>query len=371
MWSRPSLALLRRSGRARALTALATALLVAVAVVLVHPWGSGHLTAELTQEPATLPTVAAASSASPTAATSPSPTAIPLATAQPTATSSSGGGGGGGLGPHPPGSVTVPHTDGQHTWSGTSNGTTIRASISPEQPHAGSPVTFTVHVSGPENDCCAVYIVFGDGGTYPSGVSCPLPTTGGSATATYTHTYNKSGPHQMLIQAISCKRQDSGEIFGTIDIGAGTSTAQGPSLPVVKFSQSTPPANDPYYQKVSLWGEVTDDDGLVTKLVVTFGDGTSHIFAGDQNPCQHTTDGWPGPSMAQLPYDPKPYEHFYGHSGTYTLRLTAYSAGCDGTDVQKASTTFTFHAGAGPGESTPSPTPSATPSPTPSQTPAP
>ena len=111
--------------------------------------------------------------------------------------------------------MTVPHTAGQHTWSGTSNGMTIHASISPETPHAGSPVTFTVHVSGPASDCCAVYIVFGDGGV-TDGIGCPLPTTGGSATATFTHTYNKPGPHSMLIQAISHKCQDNGELYGTI-----------------------------------------------------------------------------------------------------------------------------------------------------------
>ena len=364
---------LRRSGRAKVGTAVLVLALAGGGVVLAHPWRDDSTRATLTQSPVTAPTTepSAEPTTEPTAAASATPTrsasVAASATSTPSTSSSPTGAGGGSddeLGPYPPGSVTVPHTPGQHTWSGTSNGMTIRASISPQQPHAGSPVTFTVHVSGPENDCCAVYIVFGDGGV-SSQVDCSLPTTGGSATATYTHTYNKAGPHHMLIQAVSGKCQDNGELYGTIDIGAGTSTSQGPQLPVVKFSQSTPPANDPYYQKVSLWGEVNDDDGHVTKLVVSFGDGTSHTFAGDPNPCRPSRDGWPGPSTANLPYDPKPYEHAFAHSGTYTLRLTAYSAGCDGTQVQKASATFIFHAGPGPGESTPTPTPTPSPSPSP------
>ena len=370
MTPRTRLVALRSSPRARLGAVLLAVVLVGGGVLLAHPWGRAGDRATLTQEPAVQPVETAPATA--TASATASPSATPTVTSAPpptaAATSSSGGGGGGGdgLGPHPPGSVTVAYTSGQHTWSGTSSGMTIHASISPTTPHAGSPVTFTVHVSGPENDCCAVYIVFGDGGT-TGDISCPTPTTGGSATATFTHTYNKPGLHSMLIQAISNKCQDNGELYGTIDIGDGPSTAQGPSLPTVTFSESTP-AQDPYYRTVTLYGEADDKDGHVTKLVVTFGDGTSHTFGGDPMTCQPTKDGWPGPSQAMLPYDPKPYAHSYSKGGTYTLRLTAYSAGCDGTDVQKGSATFTFTAGPGP---TPSPSPTKSPSPTPSTEPSP
>jgi hypothetical protein len=362
-----AVALFRSRPWALAGAVLLSALLVA-GVVVVHPWGHDHVTASLTQAQdsgAPYPPEATSSSTP-----SPSATPTPPLTASPTASAGAASGAsdsspdsGDGLGPHPQGSVVVPHTAGQHTWSGTSNGTSIRASISPQDPTAGSPVTFTVHVSGPTNDCCAVYIVFGDGGT-TGGTSCPLPTTGGSATHSFTHVYNKPGPHHLLIQAISCHRQDSGELYGTIDIGDGPSTAQGPQLPVVKFSQSTP-AKDPEYRTVTLWGQAGDEDGYITKLVVTFGDGTSHTFAGDGNPCTRTTDGWPGPSEATLPYDPAPYAHRYSKPGTYTLRLTAYSAACNGTDVQHASATFTFTAPPPPDQpsSSPTPGPSASPAP--------
>jgi hypothetical protein len=367
MTPRSRLVALRSSRLARGGAALLTLAVAGGGVLLAHPWGSAGSRATLTQEqPAapvdvatTAPRPTSTPSAVPTVTTAPSPTA-----ARQSVTTEGGSTGGGGLGPHPPGSVTVPHTAGQHTWSGTSNGMTIRASITPEVPHAGSPVTFTIHVSGPEKDCCAVYVVFGDGGV-TDGVDCSLPATGGSSTATFTHTYNKPGAHSMLIQAISNRCQDNGELYGTIDIADGPSTAQGPSLPKITFSQSTP-AQDPSYRTVTLYGEVDDQDGYLTKLVVSFGDGTSHTFEGDPGRCQRTTDGWPGPSRAMLPYDPKPYAHSYSTGGTYTLRLTAYSAGCDGTDVQKASATFAFTAGPGPTASpTPSPTPSAEPTPTP------
>ena len=150
------LAALRRSRGAQAGAAALVLALVGGGVALAHPWKDGSSRATLTQSPVDLPTdePSAAASATPSATASASAAATSSPSSSATAAGDDdgdGGGGGDGLGPHPAGSVTVPHTDGQHTWSGTSNGTTIRASISPEHPHAGSPVTFTFHVSGPES----------------------------------------------------------------------------------------------------------------------------------------------------------------------------------------------------------------------------
>jgi hypothetical protein len=269
------------------------------------------------------------------------------------------------LGPASPGSVVVPHSPGQHSWSGVSEQITISASISPVEARVGIPVTFTVHMSGPDKNCCALAMVYGDGAV-SEGNGCDRTATGGSTTETRTHTYNKSGPHHLLIQAIgNCDR--NGVLYITLDVGAGTRTSQGPALPKVEFSSSTPAPHDPYWRTVSLWGHVVDEDGYLSKLVVTFGDGTSHTFAGDPMGCRPSLDGWPLESTADLPYDPHPYWHTYGAAGHYTVTLTAYSTGCDGTQLQTAHTSFVW-AASGP-EPSPSATESPTPSPSPSTTP--
>lgn len=349
-----------RVARWRAIGVAAVAVSVASAVVLVlQQHADAPRDSLLPQsEPSPQVSLEPSESAKPTPTTSASPTGKPSPTSAATRTSSSGEGD---LGPAAPGSVSLPHNPGQSSWSGTSEGISIRVSITPTAPRAGSPVTFTVRTSGQDQDCCAVYIVYGDGGTTES-IDCPLPDTGGSTTVTRTHTYNKSGPHRMLIQAISdsCKR--NGVLYATIDIGTGPSAPQGPELPVVQFSQSQP-AQDPTYHTVTLWGIADDADGHITKLVVNFGDGTTKTFTGDPMDCVPTRDGWPGPSQAKLPSEP-PYPHKYAAPGTYTLRLTAYSAGCSGAGAQTSSASFTFTVPEPPQEPTQSPTPSPTSSPT-------
>lgn len=275
---------------------------------------------------------------------------------------------GDGLGPHPPGSVTFPYRAGQTTWDATSNGVQLHLSISAGA-RVGVPMTWTMTARDGDGDCCGVYVVYGDGYTAPSQLDCLKL---GSGTMQRQHTFNKPGRHYFLVQGTSDHCNRNGEIFGSFDVGPGTSTAQGPTLPTVQLDSSTPvPGHerDPYY--VTLWGHAEDEDGYMTKLVVTYGDGTSKTFGGDPNPCQTGRDGWPVSSYADLPYDP-PTPHHYTKPGQYTITLTAYSAGCDGSMVQTAKATYVWPVPepAPPG-TTSTPTPSPTPTPTPSASPTP
>jgi PKD repeat protein len=214
-----------------------------------------------------------------------------------------------------------------------------------------------------------VGILFGDGGR--TDFDCDHSQPGGRVTRTFTHTYNKPGRFTMLVTAMGQDCGYAGELYGSIDIGEGRSTAQGPSLPEVKLSESIR-ADDPTYQTVTLWGHGHDEDGYITKLVVSFGDGTTKTFAGDGGECITTRGGWPAPSDAWLPTGSHPYAHRYAKSGSYTLRLTAYSAGCNGEHVQTGTSTMTFQAGAwDPPSLSPSPRPSSSAGPVPSPTPTP
>ena len=307
----------------------------------------------------TTPTPSASTSPTPTptpkpTATTAAPTASPTPRDTPTAAATrSSGGGYTNYGPRPPGTVTAPYVPGQRSWDVTSNGFRIRVSATAAK--AGTPMTWTVDASSGARGCCAVYLLFGDGyGATPT-MECDAP----DPSVSYTHTYNRGGRKEFMVQvgdSRSCGASGDGGLYGTFDVADGPSTSQGPSLPVVKFDTSTPvPGHEGDHRYVSLYAEAQERDGHLTKLVVDFGDGTSKSFAGDQNPCRRSPDGWPTGSMVWLPHDPPPY-HRYAKPGTYRLTLTAYSAGCDGRQVQTGKASFTW--------TVPTPEPTETPSPT-------
>jgi hypothetical protein len=323
---------------------LAVAVLAGGVAALVTRDGGG--TASLSALPApagettTSPTPpeSPAPSESPTPSETPSPTASTTPKPKPTRTSESPAAVATytDYGPRPPGSVTVPYRAGQTSWDVTSGGIRFRVSMTPAK--VGVPMTWTISTSGPAG-CCAVGILYGDGYGDPDN---GLPCDDKDPTVSYTHVYNGSGRREFMAQAVgSCGRgEETAAVYGAFDIAPGTPSAQGPHLPVVKFDSSTPvKGHEGDHSYVSLWGEADDRDGYLTKLVVSFGDGTSKTFDGDGNKCQQGMDGWPAYSHAMLPYDPPAYHH-YTKPGTYTLTLTAYSYSCDGKQQQTGKASF-------------------------------
>jgi surface-anchored protein len=281
-----------------------------------------------TPTPTAQPTVAPATHAA-------DPTTQPPAPPRPTATSDPVDAN---FGPMQPGSVTVPYHAGQTSWDVTSNGVRIRIALS-HLPRAGTPVTWHVDTSTGGAGCCAIFMLYGDSYAEPPN-GLPCDTTDPSVA--WDHTYNRAGLHRFMVQVgkHGCQSTD-GVVAGTFDVAAGTTTAQGPALPeVTTWDRSSPvPGHKGDDSWISLYADVRDVDGYVRKLVVTFGDGTSATFAGDQNTCREGGDGWPFGSEAMLPYQPPPYHHFT-KPGTYTLTMTAYSTACDGSMMQAGRASF-------------------------------
>jgi hypothetical protein len=304
-----------------------------------------------------------ASSVEPSATPSPTESVTPTPDAT-TATSGSGGGTStssgtpmmSDLGPVPPGSVVFGYQSGRQDWSGTSHGIAMRVHMSPAAPRAGQTVTFDVHASSSAR-CCYAYMVFGNGRGTPD-VHCMQGPTGTDYSVEYTTIYNSAGRYEFLAGAMDGKSCDNqGDLYAYIDIGSGTSTGQGPDLPVVKVDSSTPaPGHENDASYVTLWGTGTDDDGFVRHLVVDWGDGTSTTFPGDPNGCTRTADGWPASSEADVPYDPAPPVHHYKSYGDFRITLTAVSTACDGSDVQRGHASMTW---SNPAPPKPSPSPSA------------
>lgn len=349
--------------------AVPAVLAVAAGTIAVRTSTRGHGTNQLRPlgvpspyDPITTSPTPSPTTASPTPTPTPTHAPSPTSTLPPDEAASQRGETGDGLGPHPPGSVTLPYRAGQTTWDATSNGIHLHVHIS-ATPRVGVPVTWTVTASDGDADCCGVSVVYGDGYQAPGQNDClKLKGTG---ELQRQHTFNRAGRHYFLVQGVSHRCDHNGEVYGSYDVGPGTSTAQGPTLPSVQLDSSTPVPgheNDPYY--VTLWGHAEDEDGYLTKLYVTYGDGTSKTFGGDPGTCTTGRDGWPVSSYADLPYDP-PSSHHYTKPGSYTITLTAYSAGCNGSMVQTGKATYVWYVPepAPPG-TTETPTPTPTPTPT-------
>jgi hypothetical protein len=247
-----------------------------------------------------------------------------------------------GLGPMPPGSVVVPYHDGQHHWSGVSDGISIDIRMSPDAPRTGEQVAFTITMSA-DRDCCAPYMVFGNGYIGGDG-DCQSPHQN-TTTVTFTTYYNSAGRHDFLTSATagSCSRQQ-GTLYGTVDIAEGTHSAQGPAAPQVAFDTSLPPPghkNDPGW--LTLDGGGSDADGYVQRLVVDWGDGNTEAFTQALSDCVEGRDGWPAESELRLPpYGDTMAMHHYRHTGSYTVRLIAISVSCDGRDDQRAIARLTY-----------------------------
>lgn len=254
--------------------------------------------------------------------------------------------GGSDLGPRPPGSVTVPYSPGQSSWSGSSGGFDVTVTMSPKTAKVGEAVTFTVSATKSGSDgCCGFGMVAGDGRVYDIEPQGCQPTGTDTASRKITHTYNKAGQWEFLVMAheLGCTG-DEGQfsLYGTVDVASGVSTKQGPNPPVIDVwdSSTRPEGHEDDFSYVTISGHAHDEDGYIVKLVVDFGDGTTVTYPGDEGPCQATPSGWPATSWAWVPFDPSPPVHHYEKPGTYTLTLTAYSAACDGSEIQKGSATF-------------------------------
>lgn len=243
-----------------------------------------------------------------------------------------------------PGSVSFPFQAGRTSWAGTSYGTDLAVSIDTATPLSGVPVTFTLTVGHPQKKCCSYGFSTGDGGVYSDNGECADAVLG-SSTWTITRAYNKAGRWKFTFTGITKEcggpPNEYPYMYGWIEVApGGPATSQGPSLPTFKtFGRMGPTQYDNDHSHLAVIAQVTDTDGYVFKIVVDWGDGTSETFPEKDMGCRPSPSGWPQESFMKTPTDPAPVHH-YQQQGTYKVTATAYSSGCDGRDVQQASSSF-------------------------------
>ncbi len=323
------------AGEARAASLAGAAALDDGAVVQGGPPPSTPVTGQ----PTTTST-AAATTSTVARTTSTKPAAPATTTTKAAPSNGSAEQGPGSYGPRDKNSVTVPYQPGQTSWSGVSNGITLTVTMQPASPKAGDTIRFAMEATTGTPTCCQIHIWFGDGFGWPSGLSTdPCSAYDFGRRAEVAHTYNAHGRREFMFSAFAngCKGDGPlGTLYGSFDVAPGVSSAQGPSLPIVRFDRTVPLAgheNDPSY--LTVVGQAIDSDGYITKMVLDWGDGSPlQTFSGDRGPCRPSLSGWPLESMAIFFTDPRVFHH-YAASGTYRVTLTAYSTGCDGSMEQR------------------------------------
>ena len=279
-------------------------------------------------------------------------------------------------GPRSPYAVDAPSEPGRNDWSAVSDGVTLHLHMEPATPHVGDVVRFTVEATSATEPCCGVLLRFGDGYSFDEdmGFSCPDggPAGPGTKRAETTHVYNGEGRWDFMVAALTgnCTHRTTTHptMLGSLFIGAGTPhTGQGPSLPAVTVDTYMGTGRPDAPNELLLGASATDADGFITKLVTDWGDGASGLREGDGMGCRESLSGWPRESWAPIPSgsNQAPAGHRYASPGTYRVTVTAYSAGCDGSDVQTGSASLTWTWGTTtPTAIGPPPPPASTPPPT-------
>ncbi len=243
-----------------------------------------------------------------------------------------------GYGPYPPETVEIPFSPGQTEWSGVSNGITIRVRTDIARPKAGQMIRFEVELSTAGQPCCGGRILFGDGGGYDvqNVERCAKPP-GGTVRFERRHAYNVDGRWTFNVSGWAGGCQGSpttgGELFGTLEVAPGVTTAQGPFPPRVSAGSTVQPEgreND--HSWLSLVANVEDEDGWVRRIIVDWGDGTPPTVV-PQHPAaqcrRHAVSGWPLPSVQTITTGS--LVHQYAAPGIYTVTVVGISTGCDGT----------------------------------------
>lgn len=238
-----------------------------------------------------------------------------------------------------PGAVELPFTAGRTSWTGVSNGVTITVRTDTATPRAGDLVGFEIEASSSGAACCGISVWFGDGfvDNKQDGHTCPLGPSWGPGPVRHrtSHTYNLDGRWTFGVTASTpgCgPPAGDGQLFATIEVAPGSTTAQGPSLPQVMIDRSTrPPGYENDYQWVSMAGQVVEEDGWIRTTTLDWGDGSPALSLGGAlglPDCQSTPSGWPAPSRMVI-FTGKAVHH-YAEPGNYTITLTAVSTACDG-----------------------------------------
>lgn len=224
------------------------------------------------------------------------------------------------------------------SWTHTYDGTTLRLAMHPARPRAGELVTFVVDMSRDDADCCGAQLYFGDGrsATAEQDRQCDARggTTTGRSTFVFHHGYRSAGTYTPWVHVMAgCGRNPLWFTYQpTFEVSAGPPRSNGPVAPWVSLGEAVgDDAQDQWFA-----GRVEEHDGYVARWTWDFGDGTT-VEQQNAEPCRMPGDGgWTESAAAPRA------SHRFAMPGTYTVRLTAVSTGCDGRDPQATTASFTW-----------------------------
>jgi hypothetical protein len=221
--------------------------------------------------------------------------------------------------------VTVAYDPGRTVWDVTAYGVRLRVWLS-ALPRSGEPVTWRVRISDYAYGCCNAGVRFGDGfQEFGDTIGCKGMVT---PSIEVTHTYNKPGrQHPVVFGQAGDNCDDTVYLRLTLDVARGKPPrpAQGPRPPVVDTVYLVEDA--PF----TIDASAHDPDGYLRWFVVDWGDGTTdQVDSEDPSACPADAGGWPRGEEVQL----GPQRHTYVVPGSYTVSVTVYSTGCDGSEEQ-------------------------------------
>ena len=154
------------------------------------------------------------------------------------------------------------------------------------------------------------------------------------------HAYRVAGVYRVEVIAVSggCGRQERRvTAFESITIAPGPNLANGPQLVVPTAIPEPLSGRDP--SLVYLTATAIDADGFVSRLVVDWGDGSApSVLDFPLSDCHDPISTFPTSNVGET------LTHDYATSGSHTVTITGTSSGCNGGDIQTASSEATVTA---------------------------
>ncbi len=281
-----------------------------------------------TSTPTALPTPKPAPTVRPTLV--PTPT-LPLPTsAQPTIPVTEGG---------LPTTPALPPAQQGH-WRHTQGGVTIDVRISPTHPKAGDLVTWTVAMSSEGKRCCNADLSYGDGHGAPERNDyCLEPdVTGTAKTEKFRHAYRTPGVYTAWVNVGTCSGGGAYLLLKPkVVVAAGPLLSNGPWQPVATVDDSIAHSGaDPDAGQYFV-ASIYDHDGFPVTARWDWGDGAADTVDKNDDACwRNPRSGWPEGRMSSY------VAHTFPEPGTYTVRVTGTTRGCDGRQPQTVTATMTW-----------------------------
>jgi len=238
-------------------------------------------------------------------------------------------------------------------WRTVVGGSWIEVTVTPPRPVAGALAVFDVKAHIESADGPPPEIQFGDGSQYQQAtLSCDVVTIGPDGKAqqppknpsagpmdyhfTVRHAYRAPVSYRVKVNGFDdCRGHVAIESDGDVHVLSGTARSNGPDAPsATVFWHNVQGENDAFTKHATASG--TDDDGFVRQMTLDWGDGSPPDVVTFTN-CVDEPTSWPyatgSPDRTQNTAE---FSHHYASAGTYSIRATVNSAGCNGADRQEA-----------------------------------